>query len=61
MVEHMDIISVGEAARILRRSEATVRAWTDAGRLAGYRVAATGQRLYLRIDVERLARECEDR
>jgi excisionase family DNA binding protein len=52
-----DIVSVGEAARILEKSEATVRNWTEAGILSAFRLAGTGQRLYRRGDVERVAQE----
>jgi excisionase family DNA binding protein len=53
----LQIISVGEAARILGRCEATVRNWTRRGILRAQRMAGTGQRLYDRADVERIARE----
>lgn len=56
-MDMQDIVSVGEAARILQRSEATVRNWTSVGILPAFRLAGTGQRLYRRVDVERVAQE----
>ena len=53
----MKLVSVGGAARILRKSEATVRNWTAAGILTAMRLPGTGQRVYAVEEVERVARE----
>ena len=50
----MDIVSVSDAARILRTSESSVRYWMATGKLAGFKTPR-GQRLFLLADVEALA------
>lgn len=56
----MDVISVSDAARILQASESSVRYWTKTGQLPAM-FTPRGQRLYLRCDVEALARKRADR
>jgi excisionase family DNA binding protein len=48
------MIGTGEAARILRVSVETVRAWADEGKLAAER-SACGRRLLKVAEVEKLA------
>lgn len=52
----MQILTVGDAARLCGVGEGTIRYWTKVGRLAAIRTAS-GQRLFLREEVERVARE----
>jgi diguanylate cyclase (GGDEF)-like protein/excisionase family DNA binding protein len=54
------LISVAQAAALLGVHPNTLRAWTDAGRLAAYRINARGDRRYRRGDVERLLAEGGD-
>ena len=53
---NMDIVSVGDAARICGVSEPTIRYWEKVGKLRGFRTPSR-QRLFLRSVVEQLARE----
>jgi excisionase family DNA binding protein len=48
------LLSVAQAAALLGVHPNTIRAWTDAGRLAAYRINSRGDRRYRRRDVERL-------
>ncbi len=52
----MNLITVGEAARILRVGEETVRRLADTGQLNASRTS-TGLRIFERGEVERLAVE----
>ena len=52
----MEIVSVVDAARILNLSGPGVHYLVRMGRLSAFRTPR-GQRLFLRADVERLARE----
>ena len=54
------LISVAQAAALLGVHPNTLRAWTDAGRLAAYRINARGDRRYRRGDVELLLAEGGD-
>ena len=54
----LDLLSVGDAAAILRLSPDMVRVLHRKGRLPAFRTPG-GMRLFLRSDVERLARERE--
>ena len=54
----LDLLSVGDAAAILRLSPDMVRVLHRKGRLPAFRTPR-GLRLFLRSDVERLARERE--
>jgi excisionase family DNA binding protein len=51
-----EIVTTGFAARLLNRSENTVRAYERAGRLPAVRVAG-GMRLFRRSDIDRLAEQ----
>lgn len=51
------LISVAQAAALLGVHPNTLRAWTEAGRLAAYRINARGDRRYRRGDVEALLAE----
>ncbi len=51
------LISVAQAAALLGVHPNTVRAWTDSGRLAAWRINPRGDRRYRRADVERLLAE----
>ena len=51
----MNVISVSDAARILGTSESSVRYWQKTGKLPAFRTPR-GQRIFLRSDVEALAR-----
>ena len=51
------LISVAQAAALLGVHPNTIRAWTEAGRLAAFRINARGDRRYRRGDVERLLTE----
>ncbi len=51
------LISVAQAAALLGVHPNTIRSWTDAGRLAAYRINPRGDRRYRRGDVERLLAE----
>lgn len=53
MPEH-PLVSIGEASRILGVSEATLRAWTDEGRIRAF-VTPGGHRRYARADLKRFA------
>jgi diguanylate cyclase (GGDEF)-like protein/excisionase family DNA binding protein len=48
------LLSVAQAAALLGVHPNTIRAWTDAGRLAAYRINARGDRRFRRDDVARL-------
>lgn len=48
------LLSVAQAAALLGVHPNTIRTWTDAGRLAAYRINARGDRRFRRRDVERL-------
>jgi excisionase family DNA binding protein len=54
MAERSQPITTGEASRILRVGEDTIRKWSDAGRLPAVR-ASSGARIFERRDVEQLA------
>ncbi len=54
------LISVAQAAALLGVHPNTIRSWTDAGRLAAYRINPRGDRRYRRGDVERLLAEGAD-
>jgi diguanylate cyclase (GGDEF)-like protein/excisionase family DNA binding protein len=54
------LISVAQAAALLGVHPNTIRVWTDAGRLAAYRINARGDRRYRRGDVEALLAEGAD-
>jgi excisionase family DNA binding protein len=49
----LDLLATKDAAKILDRSEASVRLYAKAGRLQSVRLPG-GQRLFHRSDVERL-------
>lgn len=51
------LISVAQAAALLGVHPNTVRAWTESGRLAAWRINPRGDRRYRRADVERLLAE----
>jgi diguanylate cyclase (GGDEF)-like protein/excisionase family DNA binding protein len=57
---HEALISVAQAASLLGVHPNTIRTWTDAGRLAAYRINARGDRRYRRADVEALLAEGAD-
>jgi len=48
------LLSVAQAAAILGVHPNTIRSWTEAGRLAAYRINARGDRRFRRGDVERI-------
>ncbi len=48
------LLTVAQAATLLGVHPNTIRTWTDAGRLAAYRINARGDRRFRRSDVERL-------
>ena len=53
--EHDDaLLSVAQAATLLGVHPNTIRSWTDAGRLAAYRINVRGDRRFRRSDVARL-------
>ena len=53
--DHADaLLSVAQAATLLGVHPNTIRAWTDAGRLAAFRINARGDRRYRRGDVAKL-------
>ncbi len=54
--DEISIISVSDAARILEVCVPTIRNWVRAGKLNAMRTPS-GQRLFLREEIERLARE----
>jgi diguanylate cyclase (GGDEF)-like protein/excisionase family DNA binding protein len=58
--EHEPLISVAQAAALLGVHPNTIRVWTEAGRLAAYRINARGDRRYRRGDVEALLAEGAD-
>lgn len=49
-----DYLTIGEAARFLGVSSATLRNWDKAGKLIPYRHPLNGYRLYLKADLEKL-------
>jgi diguanylate cyclase (GGDEF)-like protein/excisionase family DNA binding protein len=51
------LITVAQAAALLGVHPNTIRSWTDAGRLAAFRINARGDRRYRQGDVERLLAE----
>ena len=51
------LISVAQAAALLGVHPNTIRAWTESGRLAAWRINPRGDRRYRRADVERLLAE----
>jgi excisionase family DNA binding protein len=53
----MNLVRVGEAARLLSVSEGTVRRWAKEGRLRVAARLSTGDRLFDRQEVERIAQE----
>lgn len=53
MSKTSEALSVSEAARQLKVSAQTVREWADHGKLPVMRTSS-GQRIFLRTDVERL-------
>ena len=48
------LLSVAQAATLLGVHPNTIRSWTDAGRLAAFRINARGDRRFRRADVERI-------
>jgi diguanylate cyclase (GGDEF)-like protein/excisionase family DNA binding protein len=58
--QHEPLISVAQAAALLGVHPNTIRIWTDAGRLAAYRINPRGDRRYRRGDVEALLAEGAD-
>ncbi len=59
-MEIIDLVSVYQAAKILDRAPQTIRHWETTGKLRGFRVDGKGgPRVFLRRDVEELARELE--
>ncbi|HEX2194324.1 MAG TPA: GAF domain-containing protein, partial [Candidatus Limnocylindria bacterium] len=58
--EHEPLLSVAQAAALLGVHPNTIRVWTEAGRLAAYRINARGDRRYRRSDVEALLAEGAD-
>ncbi len=55
--ESEPLLSVAQAAALLGVHPNTIRSWTDAGRLAAYRINSRGDRRYRRNDVEALLAE----
>jgi DNA-binding transcriptional MerR regulator len=55
-----DHLTTGSVSRVLARSESTVRQYDREGRLPSVRNSAN-QRLFRRVDVERLAQELRSR
>ena len=53
---HDDFVALGEASRILKRSQEWTRRQADEGALNAIRLG-NGHRIFRREDVERLARE----
>jgi excisionase family DNA binding protein len=49
-------VTTGQAAHILRLSEATIRAWADAKKVTVLR-DPRGRRLLVKAEIERLAKE----
>ncbi len=54
---NVEILTIGEAARVLGIAVETARIWADDGRLPAFRTAR-GMRLCRREDVEQLAERC---
>lgn len=54
--DHDDLITIGEAARILQVSTRTLLRWHDQGRLVPAVVLPSGHRRYRRRDIERIVR-----
>ena len=52
----MQLLTVGEAAKLLDRSTDTVRGYADNGKLKSLRTQG-GQRLFVMSDVQQLAKE----
>ena len=48
-----DLISIGEASQILGVNEATLRQWTDEGKLKAF-ITPGGHRSYSRSDLKKL-------
>ncbi len=61
-MEKIDLIGVNQAARILNKAPQTVRRYERHGKLPAYRGDGEGEpRVFNRGDVERLARELEQK
>lgn len=56
----MQLLTVGEAAKLLDRSTDTVRAYADHGKLKSLRTQR-GQRLFVMSDVQQFAKELPGR
>jgi hypothetical protein len=56
MVTFEEYVTTGQAAHILRLSEATVRIWADAKKVTVLR-DPRGHRLLVKAEIERLAKE----
>jgi DNA-binding transcriptional MerR regulator len=61
MVEHDEMVTSGEAARIARTCVETVRNWERAGLLTPVLRTSAGWRFYRRADVERIVAERAER
>ena len=55
--KNSDLLTVGEAAKVLGVSAATLRNWDNAGKLTATRHPINGYRLYRREDIEALINE----
>lgn len=56
-MKQADLISISEASQILGVNEATLRQWTDEGKLAAF-VTPGGHRRYSRSDLKKFTRSC---
>jgi excisionase family DNA binding protein len=54
-------MTIGEAARLLKVSEMTLRRWDKSGKFPARRHPINSYRVYLRADVVRLRRQIEQR
>ena len=56
-MKQADLISISEASQILGVNEATLRQWTDEGKLAAF-VTPGGHRRYSRSDLKKFTKSC---
>jgi excisionase family DNA binding protein len=57
ILKQSDLISISEASQILGVNEATLRQWTDEGKLAAF-VTPGGHRRYSRSDLKKFTKPC---
>jgi excisionase family DNA binding protein len=57
-LKHSDLISISEASQILGVNEATLRQWSDEGKLAAF-VTPGGHRRYSKTELKKFTKSCQ--